>query len=133
MKGMAIMKYKKLLKLSLGIVIIVLFAVFLQPFSFLANTPLEKQNSEMENLWPVNENGQTYGPDIYNAPPGAHPDLMAAIGIDDTSGYVLYSDLEGPLPRTPEEAVKMNDDPPRYIPLYDKDGKTVIGTFIVGK
>lgn len=127
------MKYKKLCKLSLNIMLIILFAFFLQPFPSLANNePLANHNSEIENLWPVNENGQTYGPAIYTAPPEAHPDLMAAIGMEGTLGYVLYSDLEGPLPRTPEEAVKMNDNPPRYIPLYDKDGKTVIGAFKVG-
>lgn len=130
------MKYKKLCKLGLSMILIILFTISLHPITLLANTTLEKQNLKIENLWPVwpvNENGQTYGPAIYTAPPEAHPDLMATAGVDGTLGYVLFSDLEEPLPRTPEEAVKMNKNPPRYIPLYDKDGKTVIGTFKVGR
>ncbi|WP_313894539.1 hypothetical protein [Psychrobacillus sp.] len=58
---------------------------------------------------------------------------MSAIGIDGTTGYVKKEDLDGPIPKTPEEAVKLtNEAKPREIPLYDFDGETVIGKFIVG-
>lgn len=43
--------------------------------------------------------------------------------------------MEGELPNTPEEAIEMqnNRSPDGYdIPLYDKDGETVIGVFHVG-
>lgn len=40
-------------------------------------------------------------------------------------------DLERSQPKTPEEAVKLNDAPPREVPLYDVDGETVIGKFII--
>ncbi|WP_422446433.1 M56 family metallopeptidase [Thermoanaerobacterium sp. DL9XJH110] len=81
----------------------------------------------------VNEYGETYGSNEYADIVGEEPDLVAAIGIDGTHGYVRFSDLEPfPPPRTPEEAVAQNNPGVRIIPLYDKDGRTVIGQFQVG-
>jgi hypothetical protein len=81
----------------------------------------------------VNKYGETYGPSIYAEILGEEPDLIAATGIDGTHGYVRFSDLEPfPPPRTPEEAVAQNNPGVRMIPLYDKDGRTVIGQFEVG-
>lgn len=61
------------------------------------------------------------------------PDLMSAEGENGTIGYVKKEDLNGPQPKTPEEAVKLNEAKSREIPLYDDDGKTVIGKFFLGK
>ncbi|KXG74030.1 Regulatory protein BlaR1 [Fervidicola ferrireducens] len=77
----------------------------------------------------VNEYGETYGPAIYAEVLGEEPDLIAAEGIDGTLGYVRSSDLNSPEPRTPEEAVALNKLGAKLIPLYDKDGRTVIGQF----
>ena len=60
-------------------------------------------------------------------------DLMLAEGENRTNGYVKKEDLNGPQPKTPEEAVKLNEAKPREIPLYDVDGETVIGKFFVGE
>lgn len=60
------------------------------------------------------------------------PNLMLAEGENGTNGYVKKEDLHGPQPKTPEEAVKLNTTKPRAIPLYNDDGETVIGKFIVG-
>lgn len=61
------------------------------------------------------------------------PELIQAIGIDGTTGYVKKEDLNGPQPKSPEEAVRLtNEAKPREIPLYDVNGKTIIGKFIVG-
>ena len=100
-------------------------------------------NSEIS--YELNEHGQTYGnmnpelsPEIQEA-----PQLIAAIGIDGTSGFVYYDDLQGELPHNPEEALaymerlneqiaearKRGDQYLQYIPLYESDGKTVIGSF----
>jgi hypothetical protein len=81
----------------------------------------------------VNKNGETYGSikDITVA--GQEPTLIHAEGIDGTVGYVRFIDLNGPQPKNPEEAVaymeKMKNSAPKNIPLYDVDGKTVIGEF----
>lgn len=77
----------------------------------------------------INEYGETYGSAIYAEILGKEPDLIAAIGIDGTYGYVRSSDLTPPAPRTPEEAVAQNNVGDKLIPLYDKDGRTVIGQF----
>ena len=89
--------------------------------------------SIIKDGYPLNENGQTYGPDMRDLILGelGEPDLKLAIGENDTIGYVKTVDLEGPQPKTPEEAVKLNDAPPREIPLYDVDGENVIGKFII--
>ncbi|MEK5078014.1 metal ABC transporter substrate-binding protein [Solibacillus sp. FSL W7-1436] len=86
-----------------------------------------------KNGYPKNENGQTYGPDLKDLIRGelGEPDLILAVGENDTIGYVKKVDLERSQPKTPEEAVKLNDAPPREVPLYDVDGETVIGKFII--
>ncbi|MHB8126947.1 MAG: M56 family metallopeptidase [Desulfitobacteriaceae bacterium] len=91
------------------------------------------QNPALTPLYQTNENGQTYGtdkgPGIYGNP---RPDLVAAEPPDGPSGYVKYEDLEGPQPKNPEEAIKMQKEgvfSNRKIPLYAADGKTVIGSF----
>ena len=48
---------------------------------------------------------------------------------------MLKIDLDGKLPKTPAEAIAQQKSAPesRTIPLYDVDGKTVIGKFKIGK
>jgi len=94
----------------------------------------------------VNESGETYGTGY-----GLHddyPDLTAAIGIDGTAGYVRTADLfRYSSPANPEEALFFEQEKLRLaeetrargillynytIPLYEADGRTVIGEFGVG-
>ncbi|MCF7758615.1 hypothetical protein KQ941_29750 [Paenibacillus xylanexedens] len=87
------------------------------------------------SLYPKNKNGQTYGSSVYATSLETEPDLILATGVDGTEGYLLRKDMEGELPKTLEEAIAMqNSRSPegRDIPLYDKDGETVIGVFRVG-
>jgi hypothetical protein len=82
--------------------------------------------------FPKNENGQTYGSSADATSPYTEPDLIRAYGVDRTIGYVLKKDLDGVKPRNPEEALAIQKSRPaggRDIPLYDVDGKTVIGVF----
>jgi hypothetical protein len=82
--------------------------------------------------YPVNSNGQTYGSVEDDEKAGGLPDLIKAGGIDGTKGYIKKSDLP-PDPKNPEEALQqkaqMEARGPYTIPLYDIDGKTVIGAF----
>ena len=61
--------------------------------------------------------------------------MIAAEGIDGTFGYVSLDDLydEKNQPQSPEEVArymsKKNSRSFRMIPLYDADGKTVIGKY----
>ncbi len=92
----------------------------------------DKQVIEVTPSFPMNENGQTYGSSLYCTSPETIPDLIQAMGIDGTEGYVLKNDLNGEEPKTPEEALAMQNAFPaegRIIPLYAADGKKVIGEF----
>ena len=76
-----------------------------------------------ENGYPVNEFGQTYGPNFE----GVEPDLTLAIGKDGVLGYVRLSEIEDGCPQTPEEALKSMQRRKETINLYLQDGVTVIG------
>lgn len=85
--------------------------------------------------YPKNKNGQTYGSSSDAASPEAEPELISAIGVDGTAGYVLKKDLDGEQPKSPQDAIAIqNNRSPdgRDIPLYDVEGTTVIGVFHVG-
>ena len=90
---------------------------------------LGDENFTTDNPYGVNAKGQTYGSELYADISGIQPDLVAAIGIDGTIGYVYDRDLN-PEVNTPEEALAMETI--KEIPLYDHDGETVIGTFAIG-
>lgn len=85
--------------------------------------------------WGVNADGETFG---VSGLGGEDPDLVAAIGMapDGTTvpGYVRSADLMGPVPSSPEEALEQQANQPvsRDLPLYESDGRTVIGTFRAG-
>lgn len=86
--------------------------------------------------YPKNKKGQTYGSSADASSPETEPELISAIGEDGTSGYVLKKDLDGELPKSPEEAIAIqNSRSPEGldIPLFDVDGETVIGVFHVGE
>jgi len=90
------------------------------------------QNPALAPQYQTNENGQTYGSNLGAIMGNPQPDLIAATGVDGTNGYVRYVDLMGNMPKTPEEALAMqNNRKPgsAQIPLYAIDGKTVIGVF----
>ncbi|MDR0916547.1 MAG: hypothetical protein LBN02_05090 [Oscillospiraceae bacterium] len=110
--------------------------------------PLGIADAESPSTTAVNENGQTYGSGHVNDPSNPDiPDLIFALGVDGTDGYVYKTDLygTGPLvkPTNLEEAVAYmaqldalaeqakarNDEYLYYIPLYASDGVTVIGQF----
>ncbi|WP_222708690.1 hypothetical protein [Paenibacillus sp. N3.4] len=85
--------------------------------------------------YPKNKNGQTYGSATDTTSPEMGPELISAIGVDGKKGYVLKKDIDSELPKSPEEAIEIqNSRSPggRDIPLYDVDGETVIGVFHVG-
>ncbi len=84
-----------------------------------------------EYQYHINANGESYGYGVQAEVIGYEPDLIAATGIDGTDGYVRRSDLEGPLPSSPGEALAMQSSEGRYIPLYKSDGETSIGEFYI--
>lgn len=123
------MNLKRLLVATLTVAATILI-IFASPFGDKSIDSLEAQaDQEALKLYPVNESGQTYGKSF---DPLVVPDLILAEGTDGKAGYVLSSDLIGKEPTTPEEAVKQQLEQVnvnRVIPLYEKDGKTIIGQF----
>ena len=74
---------------------------------------------------------QSYGSALLVEELGVEPDLIAAIGVDGTKGYVRSEDIS-PTPKTIEEALEMtymasND---QIIPLYNLNGE-VVGQFVL--
>lgn len=122
------MNLKRLLVATLTLAATIL--IFASAFGDKSIDSLEAQaDQEALKLYPVNESGQTYGKSF---DPLVVPDLILAEGTDGKTGYVLSSDLIGKEPTTPEEAVKQQLEQVnvnRVIPLYEKDGKTIIGQF----
>jgi hypothetical protein len=108
--------------------------------------PESIRNEFAAPIYPLNENGQTYGADGPGRPYSIIPDLIAAMGIDGTNGYVYKTDLIKDPPKNPEEAIEyMRRQNERYeemqrtgeeyaeiIPLYAADGVSVIGEFGIG-
>lgn len=83
------------------------------------------------DTWPTNARGQTYGSSGQANTVTGEPDLIAAIATNGKTGYVLRTDMELPAPANPSEAVARNTAPPTTIPVYQTDGLTQIGVFII--
>jgi beta-lactamase regulating signal transducer with metallopeptidase domain len=139
---LAIMKIKKLTFTRLVLAFVITFGTLtvFAVTSAKADAPAENktQSKEIKLIipdYPVNEQGQTYGHAPYNPSVIVQdPDLMAAIGINGVEGYVKATDLNGPSFSSPQEAIayqEANRDG-RSIPLYESDGTTVIGEFVIG-
>jgi hypothetical protein len=91
--------------------------------------------NQVTTSWGVNANGETYG--VHNQ--NGTPDLIAVV-IDQgkTQGYVEASELNcaaGGDVTSPAEALtwdKVSQNRNVTIPVYESDGTTVIGAFVVG-
>ncbi len=85
--------------------------------------------------WPTNARGLTYGPGPNALSPQDEPDLVLATATNGKDGYVLATDLEGPTPSSPEEALAWQAaraGKAWVIPVYQSDGITQIGVFELG-
>jgi hypothetical protein len=80
--------------------------------------------------WGVNADGHTFG--VANG--HGIPDLIAVTATNGKQGYVYAAQLQGaqPEPTSPEEAATMQPTP-TAIPVYESDGHTVIGQFVIGR
>lgn len=100
------------------------------------NGKISKTIDTIRGYFKTNDDGETYGTYIDKGD-GEYeePDLMAVIGVNDVEGYVKKVDLydEESQPNNPEEAIaymeEREKEGPRLIPVYEKDGKTVIGEY----
>lgn len=131
--------YKKVIKIASCAVLCL--SVFSAIFPSYANEVylvkvISKTIDTIRGYFETNDNGQTYGTYIDNGDSNLQePDLIAVIGVNNVEGYVRKSDLynEKNQPKNPDEAKsymeKREKEDSRVIPVYKKDGKTVIGKY----
>lgn len=127
--------YSKSNRILIGVVFIVCIVGGVMVFQSTYAKSTTNQSQTNSPNYPKNINGQTYGSSSDATSPETEPELISATGVDGTAGYVLKKDLDGELPKSPEEAIAIqNSRSPdgRDIPLFDVNGETVIGVFHVG-
>lgn len=86
--------------------------------------------------WGVNSAGQTYGMQNKNGT----PDLIGIVASNGLRGYAYATDLNNPWapdpePTSPEHAIALQEahaGKQARIPVYESDGTTVIGEFVMG-
>jgi hypothetical protein len=74
----------------------------------------------------TNSFGQTYGSAEHVESDAALPDLIEAFGTDRTFGYIYAHELLLGSEVTSNQSIPSS---PRTVPLYDVDGRTVVGSF----
>ncbi|MFD4990326.1 ATP-dependent Lon protease [Streptomyces sp. NPDC058374] len=91
--------------------------------------------SAAKPAWPKNAKGETYGSGLDATTPQSGPDLIRAYTTDGKLGYVKRAELEDePNPASPREAIALQSQragEDRRIAVYDLDGTTVIGSFVI--
>ena len=68
--------------------------------------------------YPVNDYGETYGPDKGNL---SQPDLLLAVNDDGQQGYIRPSEL----------IILPGEAPLTSVPMYDSNGKKIVGYFSI--
>ena len=82
----------------------------------------------LENGYPVNKNGQTYGPELRSNMDPRVPDLILAKNDDGIIGYVSNREMTD-YNITLEEVLENPDQDIDVLLMYLHDGETVIGEF----
>ncbi len=135
----SIMKTKKLTFISLVLAIVItagtitLFAATSVEADAPAENTVSLKETEINNPnYSVSNQGQNYGNGPYPSGFKEESDMVEVVGANGVKGYVKSADLE-PSFSLPEEAIAFQEENKngRSIPLYESDGTTVIGEFIV--
>lgn len=87
---------------------------------------IPSKESIYENGYPINERGETYGPDLSEWTDS--PDLILVQNRDGIVGYIRKSDLNGPYFDDPTEAA-FYQQKLQCIDIFMQDGVTKIGEF----
>lgn len=86
--------------------------------------------------WPTNPSGLTYGSGLGVRASNQEPELIEAIATNGQVGYVKRGDLASAhtLAANPQAALAQQSAsvPSTTIPVYQVDGKTQIGVFVIG-
>jgi len=115
--------------------IVALAAALFAAYSVMvASADLTPAPSGTPTVWPQNDSGVTYGSGLDAASHEDEPDLIRVQATNGKVGYAYRTDLEGPEPSSPAAAVaqqKARGGRPEVIPVYEVDGVTRIGTFVI--
>ncbi len=87
-------------------------------------------------LWPVNDKGLSYGTPTETVHGYHEPELIIVEATNGRTGYAYRADLDGPTPRSPEEAILWQTERSgveRVVPVYRPDGITRIGEFVASE
>jgi len=119
--------------LSMGVV--ALAAVLFVGYSAVAaQADLPPAPTGAPTIWPQNASGMTYGSGADAKSLEDEPDLICVQATNGEVGYAYRTDLEGTEPSSPAEALaqqREQGDNPRAIPVYETDGVTQIGVFVI--
>lgn len=90
-------------------------------------------NGTQTTQWPRNAAGYTYGSAALAKSYWDEPDLIGAEATNGNAGYAFKKDLENPIPVPgPElDAFVARGAWTEKVPVYDADGVTQIGVFVV--
>ncbi|MCI9542559.1 MAG: hypothetical protein HFG39_16330 [Lachnospiraceae bacterium] len=83
--------------------------------------------SEAKPIVQKNEYNESYGSALFST---EELDLIKAQATNGKIGYVRSSELNGVSPSNPQEALNIIDEQ-RTIPVYESDGITIVGEFII--
>lgn len=129
----------KNLHISRVAIVIVLGALPLGVVAGVATTSLVGATSAQTSTlsvgsFPTNANGQTYGSSS-GVTYGSQPDLILAVATNGRTGYISRDAMEAvdgsSVSSLSQAAAYMSQDASHTIPVYEKDGTTVIGTFVI--
>lgn len=87
--------------------------------------------------WPVNAFGESYGNALYATSPQDEPDLLTATSTEGARGYVRRTELEAADGTAPLRqgavpgALPSRDAADRTVAVYQLDGRTEIGRFLI--
>lgn len=84
--------------------------------------------------WRRNADGLTFGSALDAKTPADEPDLILAVATNGRQGYARRADLQPVAPKSPAEALATQArmaGAVQQIPVYESDGKTRIGVFII--
>lgn len=86
------------------------------------------ENLSNDPLYELNPDGFRYGSGLFVDE--GFLDLIQAEATNGKIGYVWYDDLNEPAPESPVAAANYVSTE-RFIPVYEEDGRTVIGEFLI--
>lgn len=130
----SIMKYRKASGLAVVVTVVLVMGLTMAFTSSGSNDSLRPevyiptQEEILEKGYPVNKNGETFGPNVKDSLDS--PDLELAENEEGIIGYIRQDEVGGAMISSPEEAAKYTPKD-HYVNMYAEDGQTIVGKFLI--